>query len=214
MTGDVNVRVTLRSRIPSTRSMAMVEQLRSSDVRTRSGRERVACLAAMGLLLSLPASSRLAAQDSNVHYRYQGNEPPGAIGSWQLLRGGPLPGYFQPVEIKAPPGVLISLAVDGHFFPRFPRPCASACSSRRFIACVSPDIPLHEGQEVYPTIEVIDRLYPPVGQWPAFRARRDHARRSRTGPRGQLRHARRLSRRPQPCPARLSGRMLQRAELV
>jgi hypothetical protein len=29
-------------------------------------------------------------------------------------------------------------------------------------------IPMHEGQEIYPTIEVIDRLYPPVGQAPRF----------------------------------------------
>ena len=41
--------------------------------------------------------------------------PPGAIGSLQLQRGGPLPGFFQPVEIKAPFGALISLAVDGQF---------------------------------------------------------------------------------------------------
>ena len=68
------------------------------------------------------SSTQLAAQNQNVHYRYQGNEPPGAIGSWQLLRGGPLPGYFQPVEIKAPQGALVSLAVDGTFLPSIPAP--------------------------------------------------------------------------------------------
>ena len=41
--------------------------------------------------------------------------PPGAIGSQQLQRGGPFPGFFQPVEIKAPDGVLISLAEEGRF---------------------------------------------------------------------------------------------------
>ena len=54
----------------------------------------------------------LAAQQPPVHYLHQGIMPPGAIGSRQLQRGGPLPGFFQPVEIKAPPGALISLAVE------------------------------------------------------------------------------------------------------
>ncbi len=146
----------------------MVEELRSSDVRTRSGRERVACLAAMGLLLSWAASTPLAAQDRNVHYRYQGNEPPGAIGSWQLLRGGPLPGYFQPVEIKAPQGALISLAVDGAFLPSVPTPVRLGMLIAPVYRLRVTRIPLHEGQEVYPTIEVIDRLYPPVGQVARF----------------------------------------------
>ncbi len=56
--------------------------------------------------------------------------PPGAIGSRQLQRGGPLPGFFQPVEIKAPAGALISLASGDQFGrPAGGRPAAWACSS-------------------------------------------------------------------------------------
>ena len=69
------------------------------------------CLAACGL-----------AQEPAVHYWHAGVMPPGAIGSRQLQRGGPLPGYFQPVEIKAPPGVSISLAVMNQFVPTQPAP--------------------------------------------------------------------------------------------
>ena len=57
-----------------------------------------------------------------MHYLHQGVMPPGAIGSRQLQRGGPLPGFFQPVEIKAPPGALVSLAVDGRFDQPQPAP--------------------------------------------------------------------------------------------
>ncbi len=121
-------------------------------------------MAAMSVLLSLVASTQLNAQNQNVHYRYQGNEPPGAIGSWQLLRGGPLPGYFQPVEIKAPQGALISLAVDGSFLPSVPTPLRVGMLIAPVYRLRITRIPQHEGQEVYPTIEVIDRLYPPVGQ--------------------------------------------------
>ena len=128
----------------------MVDQLRNSDVRKRPHRERVARLAVMVLFVSLLASSRLAAQNSNVHYRYQGNEPPGAIGSWQLMRGGPLPGYFQPVEIRAPAGGL-DLAGGGRKFRQ------SIKTPFRVGLLIAPvyrlrvtNIPLHEGEEVYP----------------------------------------------------------------
>jgi hypothetical protein len=75
-----------------------------------------------------------------------------------------LPGYFQPVEIKAPEGVLVSTAATG----RFEDPQASPVVAGMLIGAVYrlrvTNIPGQEGLEVYPTIEVIDRLYPPVGQ--------------------------------------------------
>jgi len=123
----------------------------------------VTIVCAVNLVASLP----LAAQ-SPVHYRYQGNEPPGAIGSWQLLRGGPLPGYFQPVEIKAPKGALISLAVDGSFAQAIKTPFRVGMLIAPVYRLRVTNIPLHEGEEVFPTIEVIDRLYPPAGQVTRF----------------------------------------------
>lgn len=99
-----------------------------------------------------------------MHYRHGGLAPPGAIGSVQLQRGGPLPGYFQPVEIRAPQGARISLAVSG----AFDAPQATPLRIGLLIAPVYrlkvSNLPGHEGQEVFPTIELIDRLYPPRGQ--------------------------------------------------
>ncbi len=69
----------------------------------------------MLVLAWLGWAATLPAQQPNVHYLHHGVMPPGAIGSMQLERGGPLPGYYQPVEIKAPPGASISLAVDRQF---------------------------------------------------------------------------------------------------
>jgi len=112
----------------------------------------------------LVGSGRSFSQTPSVHYRFDGNAPPGAIGNWQLQRGGPLPGYFQPVEIKAPPGALVSLAANCQFDEPQPVP-------RRVGLMIAPvyrlrvvNIPLHEGVELYPTIEVIDRIYPPCGR--------------------------------------------------
>ncbi len=120
-------------------------------------------MAIVGLWL-LGMATVLPAQQPPVHYVHQGIMPPGAIGGRQLQRGGPLPGFFQPVEIKAPPGALISLAVANQFDE-------ATCSPRKAGFLIGGVyrlrvtlVRLSEMQEVFPTIEVIDRLYAPVGQ--------------------------------------------------
>ena len=110
------------------------------------------------------AASPLAAQAPGVHYQHSSVAPPGAIGSWQLQRGGPLPGYFQPVEIKAPPGALISLAAEGRFQEPAPTPVVAGMLIGSVYRLRVTHLPLQEGAEVFPTIELIDRLYAPVGQ--------------------------------------------------
>lgn len=77
-------------------------------------------------------------------------------------------GYVQPVEIKAPQGALISLAMDGQF--------DDGDSSTRLVGLqISPvyrlkvtNIPRNAGYEVFPTIEIIDRLYAPRGKETRF----------------------------------------------
>ncbi len=126
-----------------------------------TGRMRVAAAVWIGTVLT---AALAVAQEPPVHYWNAGAMPPGAIGGQQLQRGGPLPGYFQPVEIMAPQGAMVSLA-DG---PDFQRPAPGPLGAGLLIGAVYrlkvTNIPLNEGLEVYPTIEVIDRLYPPVGQ--------------------------------------------------
>lgn len=113
---------------------------------------------------SLGAAGVLPAQSPSVHYYHQGVMPPGAIGTQQLQRGGPLLRFFQPVEVKAPSGALISLAVD----QSFDRPLATPQRIGLLIGAVYrirvTNIPLAEGIEVFPTIEIIDRLYAPADQ--------------------------------------------------
>ncbi len=94
--------------------------------------------------------------------------PPGAIGRQQLVRGGPLCGFYQPVEIKAPPGALVSLAVAN----RFDRPRRAPRTAGLLIGEVYRlrviNLPMAQEAEVFPSIEVIDRLYPPAGQQSRF----------------------------------------------
>ena len=103
------------------------------------------------------------ADEPPVHYLYAGAMPPGAIGGLQLSRGGPLPGYFQPVEIMAPEGAMVSLAAGADFLRPAPTPVGAGMLIGAVYRLKVTNIPGREGLEVYPTIEVIDRLYPPIG---------------------------------------------------
>ncbi len=99
-----------------------------------------------------------------IHYRHTGGMPPGAIGQWQLQRGGPLPGYFQPTEVIVPQGSKVSLAVGLEFDDaKLNRRQAGFLIGQVYRLKVT-HIPLYEGVEIFPTIELIDRIYPPPGR--------------------------------------------------
>src|SRR5437868_2523062 len=119
----------------------------------------------LAVVIALVAlASPAIAQQPPIHYEHAGALPPGAIGSRQLERGGPLPGYFQPVEIEAPAGASVSLAVEDQFTEPAPVPAKAGMLIGSVYRLRVTGIPQHEGVEVFPTIEVVNRLYPPPGQ--------------------------------------------------
>jgi hypothetical protein len=118
--------------------------------------------AALALLL-LAAGDVCAQRLPRVHHRYQGSWPPGTIGQYQLRGDVRRIGYFQPVEIQAPEGSTVSAAVGG----AFAEPQEGSLKVGLQIGSVYrfrvTRIPLREGSEVFPTIELLDRLHPPDG---------------------------------------------------
>jgi len=118
----------------------------------------------MVVFIFLGCVGHMTAGQGEIHYLHQGVMPPGAIGSVQLQRGGPLRGYFQPVEIKAPAGAAISLAVGNQFDEPADAPLRVGLLVGQVYRIRVTRIPLAEGVEVFPTIEIIDRLYTPNGQ--------------------------------------------------
>ena len=70
----------------------------------------------------------------------------------------------QPIEIQGPPGAAISLAVNDQFTTPMPAPVEAGMLIGSVYRLRVIRIPQHEGLEVFPTIEVIDRIYPPRGQ--------------------------------------------------
>ncbi len=120
----------------------------------------MACVA-FGLVV---ATCNLPAAEPVVHYEHAGALPPGAIGGRALEQGGPLPGYFQPVAIEAPPGASVAFATEDHFLPPEPAPGKAALLIGSVYRLRVTKIPRHEGEEVFPTVELVDRTYPPRGQ--------------------------------------------------
>lgn len=103
-------------------------------------------------------------QTRDGHLQQFADLPPGQVGQMQLARGGPLAGYFQPVRVFVPDGTQISLWAGDHF-ENFD---GSQADGGMLVGGVYrariTRIPEHAGFEVYPTVEVINRLFPPEGQ--------------------------------------------------
>ncbi|HTN75199.1 MAG TPA: hypothetical protein VL096_08130 [Pirellulaceae bacterium] len=110
------------------------------------------------------------AEPPPVHHQYHlgANSPPGFIGQQQLQQGGPRAGYFQPVEIKAPDGAGISLVEEGRFGESQETRALVGLQIGYVYQLKITNIPLNDGVEIYPTIELFDRLYPPQGQETRF----------------------------------------------
>ncbi|MEX0611410.1 MAG: hypothetical protein WD738_09445 [Pirellulales bacterium] len=128
-----------------------------------SHRARVEGILRWAVLTCLALGSPAAAQDRPVHWLNAGAMPPGAIGSLRLHRGGPLSGYFQPVRIRAPQGARIALAGEEGFADSQPGDVVVGMHIGPVYRLQVSEIPNNPGVEIFPTVEVIDRLYPPPG---------------------------------------------------
>jgi hypothetical protein len=73
-------------------------------------------------------------------------------------------GYIQPIEVKVPENVRVAFATDGNFSePKVGRQTAGFIVGQVYRLRVT-DLPNNPTAEVFPTVELIDRLYPPEGK--------------------------------------------------
>jgi hypothetical protein len=131
--------------------------------RPASHRARVEGILRWAVLAFVSLGHSAAAQDRPVHWLHAGAMPPGAIGSLRLHRGRPLSGYFQPVRIRAPQGARIALAVDGSFGEANSNEVLAGMHIGLVYRLQVTAIPNNPGVEIFPTVELVDRLYPPPG---------------------------------------------------
>ncbi|MEO1974014.1 MAG: hypothetical protein ABGX07_20790 [Pirellulaceae bacterium] len=99
-----------------------------------------------------------------TYYLQRADLPPGAIGQAQLFRSPDFRGYYQPVELLVPDTARLAVAEPGGFS----RPEAGNLKVGLRIGQVYrfqiSGIRANQGREVYPSVEVINRLHPPRGQ--------------------------------------------------
>jgi len=100
----------------------------------------------------------------NVHYFLNANQAPGVVASAQVARGARGVGTFQAVSLSGPAGLKIALARDGQFLPPIDAPVITGMLVAGVYRFHVTNIPYRPGEELFPTLEVIDRIYPPQGR--------------------------------------------------
>ncbi len=114
-------------------------------------------------LLSGRASAQTLAP-KNVHYFLDANQAPGAVAGAQVARGARGVGTYQAVSLLGPKDLKIALARDGQFLPPLSTPVTSGMLVAGVYRFKVTNIPFRPGDELYPTVEIIDRIYPPAGR--------------------------------------------------
>ncbi|QEG39003.1 hypothetical protein [Roseimaritima ulvae] len=109
-----------------------------------------------------------AVPQGNVHYLFNGQMPPGVVGAARLQRRGAVQSYYQPVRFSGPAGVRFAMAENGFFPPTDAESDEHGLHCGLLVGAVYrfkvTGIPQEPGRELFPTIEIIDRTYPPPGQ--------------------------------------------------
>ena len=114
-------------------------------------------------VFAVPTAAQNPSSVHDRHFRDSGLHPPGQVGQGLLSRGGPIPGYFQPIEVRAPLGTQLAFVANGQFGPPLLAPTKAGMLIGAVYRMKITNIPDLEGIEVFPTIEVINRIYPPRG---------------------------------------------------
>ncbi|MGB7344371.1 MAG: hypothetical protein WBD20_09175 [Pirellulaceae bacterium] len=128
---------------------------------------------ATACVVSVLACSARAAEPSDFlppdqqHALFSADMPAGTVGRARLTRRGPVANYYQPVKFVGPEGTQFAL----------PQGMAVGQGESNLMAGLLiggvyrfriTGIPRFEGAELYPTVELIDRTYPPDGLATSF----------------------------------------------
>ena len=96
------------------------------------------------------------------HRLLTGDMPPGYVGQARLAGRGFVNGYYQPVAVTGPKGTRFALTRNGRYEEGTELLQAGFLVGSVYRFQIT-RIPQMEGAELYPTLEVIDRTYPPAG---------------------------------------------------
>lgn len=97
------------------------------------------------------------------------NMPPGAAGYWAGALGKGRPNYSQPIRITLPSQGKVTVYPGGDSAPHtLTAPALVGVGVGHFYRFRISDMPEFPGVDVYPSVEILDQLHPPVGQANAF----------------------------------------------
>ncbi|MDR2169454.1 MAG: hypothetical protein LBP59_04860 [Planctomycetaceae bacterium] len=97
---------------------------------------------------------------------YTGQPIPGInpAAQWAGFPGEPVAGNYQPVKINAPEGTQIAFAVQNRFVERVKSPYLVGLLLGANYRLRITDIKLHPGKELFPSVTILQRTYPPRGK--------------------------------------------------
>lgn len=125
------------------------------------GLRPVFCLAAV--CAGMWCSAADAQSRPGVNYLHHEFLPPGVIAQEQLRRHAGMAGYYQAIELIPPEGAQISIMDHGGAQPTPPGKVLVGMQLGYVYSIKLTKLPNREGVEVFPTIEVINRIFPPEG---------------------------------------------------
>lgn len=113
---------------------------------------------------STPTYAQSGGSLPKVHYLLDARQAPGTVARMQIARQAPGVGTFQALSISGPEGMEVALAKDGMFLPTLEAPVTTAMLVGAVYRFRVTGVPFRPGEELYPTVEVIDRIDAPVGR--------------------------------------------------
>ena len=113
-------------------------------------------------VLLLMTLNCLQSNAQQPHFLQNAYQPPGHVGQQQAARSPYFQGYVQPVEFQVPEGATVAVADNETFQEHVTRVKAGLLVGQIYRFKIG-NIPRKLGAELYPSVEVINRLYPPEG---------------------------------------------------
>ncbi|MEX0728020.1 MAG: hypothetical protein WEB58_03735 [Planctomycetaceae bacterium] len=125
------------------------------------------CCAFLLGALAISVSTAVHAQDNRAngaYYPMHQYMPTGEAGAWMSRLGKTVPGYYQPIKLLLPTGGDVTFCSG-----QMTEPVSTASPAQIGLALGYPyrlqirNLPEFPGVELYPTVELLDRLHPPPG---------------------------------------------------
>ncbi len=118
----------------------------------------------LAVLFSSTASAQLQGVDGRYHPLNQ-QMPPGIAGYWSAILNPAAARYYQPVRIELPKGGQVTFfAGPERRAVAQPAPAVAGVAVGHVYRLRISDMPGYPGIDLFPSIEILDRLHPPAGK--------------------------------------------------